>query len=345
MKQFKAIKKGIALVSTAALLLTGCGTGDSTSSSTDSAGSDVETVQFGAMSADMTQWITIVDQNTGIFAEHGLALETTEFAMGINAVDSMALGQIDICCTADYAGINRIGNASENTNLRYLAGYNTSSETTKLYVNPDIIKEASDLEGATVISISGTVYDYWYDKLFEYYGIDRSSVEIATVTSASEAAALAAADGDGAAYWSSPGGIGYQLEEYGWVDLLTLADIDVTLSALLNVSSEFAQEHPDAAVKFLEAWQETIDYIYDHEDEVAEWLYDATGKDKELFKEVLENNNYGLSFTQETYDDLASINAWCLENGNYDAEFDVKDYLSLDALTEAFPDQVTYIAE
>ena len=47
-------------------------------------------------------------------------------------------------------------------------------------------------------------------------------------------------------------------------------------------------------------------------------------------------------FTTEAYEALSEINAYALDNGNYDSAFDVADFLDLEAVSEAFPENVSY---
>ena len=345
-KNRRLLSKAVAIIGLAALTITGCGnTNTANDSSPKAASSDAKTskltkVNFGVITNSPTHWISILDKDTGIFAKHGIELVSTEFSMGINAVDSMALGQVDFTSTADYAGVNRIGNTTDKTNFRYLAE-TCSGNTGDLYVNPKIIKKPSDLEGKTVITIAGTVYDYYYAKLFETYKLDKAKIKIATVSSASEAAAIAEGGGDGVAFWSSAGsGAGQQLEQAGWKTLVSLKDIGLSLHQYLNGSSDFVEKNPSVTEEFLKAYEESLEYIYSHLDETAKIIRKQTGLDEDLYKSTFQDT-YELTFSQESYEALQDINTWCRSNGNYTADYDVADYILSDPLKAAYPDKVT----
>lgn len=347
MKHFnlKSLQKITALVVLTALTVTGCGNTNSPASSNSSGGSSdtaaqkLTKVNFGVVTNSPTHWISILDKDTGIFAKHGIELVSTEFAMGINAVDSMALNQVDFTSTADYAGVNRIGNTADKTNFRYLAE-TCAGNTGDLYVNPKLIKKPSDLEGKTVITIAGTVYDYYYAKLFETYKLDKSKIKTATVSSAAEAAAIAKGKGDGVAFWSSAGGANKQLEEAGWKPLVSLKDIGLSLHQYINGSSDFVENNPKVTQEFLTAYEESLEYIYSHLDETAKTINKKTGLDESIYKDTF-NDTYELSFSQESYEALQDINTWCRGNGNYTTDYDVADYILSDPLKAAYPDKVT----
>lgn len=345
---YKHFTKIIALTALTSLVFTGCGNNSTAgttsggSSSGSSASTDkLTTVNFGVVTNSPTHWVSILEEETGIFAKHGIKLASTEFSMGINAVDAMALNQVDFTSTADYAGVNRIGNTADKTNFRYLAETATGSTGSLLYVNPKVIKKPADLEGKTVITIAGTVYDYYYAKLFEKYKLDKSKIKTATVSSAAEAAAIAESDGDGVAYWASAGSDGKQLEQAGWKTLLSLKDIDLSLHQYINGSSDFVEKNPKVTQEFLTAYEESLEYIYAHLDETAKFISKKTGLDENAYKAVFNNDTYELTFSQDSYDALQEINTWCRGNGNFTTDYDVADYILIDPLKAAYPDKVT----
>jgi NitT/TauT family transport system substrate-binding protein len=65
-------------------------------------------IRVGVNSSDDNQYLKILDDHTGFLKDRGIDLVTTEFAAGINTIDAITTGQLDIGNFADYAGINRI---------------------------------------------------------------------------------------------------------------------------------------------------------------------------------------------------------------------------------------------
>lgn len=330
----KLIKKITAMVLVTTLLLTGCGNSEGTndssaSQSSESSKEELTTIRLGIQSSSITQFMAVVDDHTGIYEKHGINLETTEFAMGINAVDSIVSEQLDIAHIAEYAGVNRIGNTSDQTDLRFFTTFGQSDQY-ELYVNPEKVSEVSDIEGQSVATIVGTVYDYWFAKLFEYGDIDSSKVDIQPVTSAQEALALAESDSI-VAYWVTAKQQKDLFAERGWKPLITNGEIDADCIQILVAKDGFLNENQDAMVDFLKATNETIQYINDNFDEVAGWVNDDLGLDQTSLESSLEYD-FSFGFPEETYTKVQEVNIWCKAHGNYGADYDVADFLNLDVL-------------
>ncbi|MCD7981422.1 MAG: ABC transporter substrate-binding protein [Clostridiales bacterium] len=345
-----------ALLLAGVVLLAGCGSSDSgttaesggeegTVSVTDeTAGSTNEefTVRVGVNSGDQNSILKIVDEHTGLFSDKGIHLETTEFAAGINTIDAIELDQVDIGLFADYAGVNRFGNTSGSSELRAFTQM-TKSDAWDLYVNPDAIQKPEDLYDASLISSAGVVFEYYYARLFEVYGLDISEVTLQNVTSTQEALALAAA-GTGDAYWCSSQTASL-FEKYGWEPFVSISDIDAAMYTFMVAGESYLTEHSDEVIRFLEVSEEGFEYIAENLEQVAQWVEDDLGLDQELFISDWESTEHVYEFTQEAYDDLVSVKDWCYQNGKFDTDFDISDFINTDVLKQMDPDRVTYTAE
>lgn len=255
------------------LVLTGCGKAsgsedsategkstEQTSENAEKTNEDSEdalaTVRMSNVTVGQDTWFSIVEEHEGIYKKHGIDLQTTEFAMGINAVDAITTGNLDVGLLADYAIVNRLGNTAQNTDLAIFTEL-SEGNTSILYVSSDIT-DAKDLEGKHVITISGTVYDYWYAKFFEIFGLDASSVTIDSVTSDAEAVALAEAK-TADAFWVAEGSETVQkLEEKGWNAFTNTNNFDVGLYTVLVANRTWLDENKDTVVKFLKATDEVL---------------------------------------------------------------------------------------
>lgn len=301
------------------------------------------TVRVGCMSGTDLQYLKILDDHTGLFKDQGIDLQVSEFAAGINTIDAIVQGQLDIGTFADYAGVNRIGNTVGNTELR--AFVNTSaSNATALYVNPDHIKEAEDLYDAVLLSQAGVVYEYDYGKLFETYDIDPTKVNIQDVDSIQGALALAA-NGQGDAFWASTLSTGPMFEEYGWKPFVSVEDVDATMYSFLVANESYLEEHHNEVVKFLKVSEEGFQYITDNLDEAAGWFSEETGMDKDLISASWLEVDHEYGFSKEAYEDLAKVEKWCYENGKFDTDYEVGDFINTAAIAELHPDYDIYTAK
>ena len=107
-------------------------------------------------------------------------------------------------------------------------------------------------------------------------------------------------------------------------------------------TSDYLESHQREVAKFLKATREGFQYIEDHQDEVAEWINQETGFDKELFKRTWQENDHNYGFDQEAYEDLVKVEKWCFENGKFDTDYDVADFIDTTSLSLAYPETVTW---
>lgn len=332
----------VSMVLVLSLVLTGCGQNSSdTNTASDNAG-ELATIRLGVMTSNISHQYAILGQERGIYEKHGLNVELTEYAAGINTVDALVTGQLDIGFVADFAGINRIGNTSGESNLRFFAQL-ASSKLMQFYVNPDKIKELSDLKGKNIITLLGTVWEYWDAKTLEMAGLTADDVEYKAVESAQDGLAVANS-GEGDAFWASGENV-TRLEKYGWKPILTQEDFDVATYQIYMSNEEYLSKNQETVQKFLEATQEIIDYLNNNLDEAADIIYKKTGMSQEVFKNSVEAYNLGLDFDQKLYDGLKEISTWTYEAGYYANQFELKNFIDTDALKAAYPDKVSWSAE
>lgn len=365
MKRINLIKKLASVSAVLALVMAGCGASGSGSSGaaesasqpegsntsnanviqSDTTGSnsaaDEFTIRVGVCSGDVNHYLKILDDHTGLFKNKGITFEITEFAAGINTIDAITIDQLDIGLFADYAGVNRIGNTVNDTDLRAFAVI-TKSASYNLYVNPEKIKSPEDLQVATLVSMAGVVFEYDYGKLFEHFELDASKANFANVGSIQEALALAAS-GEGDAWWSTPQ-TNAMFEEYGWEPFINIADVDATMYTYLVANNSYLTGHQAEVEKFLETSEEGFAYIEENLDEFADWVSADIGLNKDLVISGWQSAQYGYTFDQDAYEDLVKVEKWCYKNGNFDTDYDVADFINTDALKAIKPDSVTWSA-
>ena len=115
-------RKVISIVLTAALVagaFAGCGeSGQGNASQKSDSGKDLVVLRDAVMTGQLDQYATEIGLWQGIFEEHGIDLQTTEFVAGINTIDAVVTGTADIGMMADYAAVNRLGNTLKENDLQ-----------------------------------------------------------------------------------------------------------------------------------------------------------------------------------------------------------------------------------
>lgn len=336
-RSFLGLSAGM-LMSAAMCGLAGCSaSGAELPSSEDGA----ITLRYGVMTGNVDAWIATVAQQQGYYADNGLNVQVSEYASGINTVDAIATGQLDIGFVADFAGVNRIGNTSGASDLRFLARFSSSSSS-KLYVNPDHVSTLSDLRGKGLLTVRGTVWEYWDGLTLQKAGLTSSDVNVESLESLQDAVSAAGA-GNGDALWAS-GANAAKLVEYGWEPILTLEQLEAPTLLFLMSTESFAQSNAQALANFFKAEQQAIDFIASNTDEAADAVYQKNGLSQDQFKQSVAALDLGIGFTDSDYQELDNIKTWCLQNGYFGSDYELSDFIDVDAAQTAFPQEVTWNA-
>ncbi len=324
----------------------GCGNSNNTRSTGTNAGENqtseegsLENVRLGVFTGGPDQYLAVVGKEQGIFEKHGINLEITEFAAGINTVDAIVTGQSDVGMIADFAGINRIGNTQENFNIRIIGRY-TTAKNYSLYVNPDEVTKLEDLSGKGLATMPGTILDYYNALTYEKANIKEEDQKLVNVDSGQTVLSVFES-GDAVAFWTA-GTTAKKLEESGMKEFLTMEDLGVSVDAYYVSSDSYIKEHADTLEKFLSAIKETEEWILANQETAAEIIEGKTGVPQEQVLQNLESNQLLLDFKQDSIDHLNEIKEWALNAGIFEKDFEIKDFVDTTVLENLFPDDVDY---
>lgn len=310
-----------------------------TATDTAEAPAELTKVRYAAMTGANTLWFGLIGQETGIFEKYGLDVEITEFASGIETVDSITMDQADIGFVTDFAGLNRFGNTQGRSDIKFFEEQSRSGAYA-LYVNPEKISTIEDLKGKKVLVVKGTFLEYLNAVTAEQGGFTMADVEEVPVSGMPDAFA-AASSGGADAMWTAGDGA-TKLAELGWTPIKRQTDIGIFTYTFHVASNQYLTDNAETVQKFIQAYEEVNQYTYENQDEAAEIINAKTGYDPELFKKVLAASEVKAELTQEAVDALVKVDEWAVNNGYYSPNLNVTDYINSDALKAVFPENVTY---
>ncbi len=313
----------------------GCGTDKEATKETSA--KTIEKIRLGVFTGGIDHYLAVVGVEEGIFEKHGIQLEMTEFAAGINTVDAVVTGQADIGMVADYALVNRIGNTQEESDIRVLARL-TSAKNYSLYVNPEEITKLEDLSGKGLVTLPGTILDYFNAVAYEAGNIDKKDQEIVNVDSG-QAALGVLSNGEGAAFWTT-GTSAKKLEEIGMKPLLTMEDLSLTVDAYYVASDTYQKEERQKVEKFLAAIKETQEWVQENSTDAAEIIEDKANIPQDQVIENLEDSKLLLDFKEDSVEHLNKIKKWAVENDRFKKDYEIKEFVDAAALKELFPENV-----
>lgn len=352
-------KRVISLAATAVLVLgafSGCGstasdnsaqttketTKETASSDASTSDGDLVTVRDAVMTGQLDQYATEVGLWQGIFEKYGIDLQTTEFVAGINTIDSVVSGTADIGMMADYAAVNRLGNTLDATDLKIFSQISGGgvAQSGGLYVDPKYADDLESLDGSEGFMYQeGTVSYYYASKCIEYLGLDESKQNLINTDSSQTRLALIQKGGASAVY--ANGSEANYIEDAGWVLAATSQEIGIQTGTYFLATDKYISENKEVLAKFLQAIDESTQYISDHLDESAEYLESKLGIKAEDFKANWVNYSFEPGFSEEATQHLEDIEKWGFEHGSFPKDYNIRDFITTEAVDIAYPDNVT----
>ncbi|MDR1377744.1 MAG: ABC transporter substrate-binding protein [Synergistaceae bacterium] len=302
------------------------------------------TIRVGVMAGETDSFVPAVGEELGIYKKYGLNVISQAFSAGINTIDALTLGQLDFGMAADFAILNRIG-AMEKSDLRIYTKFAVSKAGTPFswafYVNDDTVTSPSDLAGKSIALRKGTVEEYWTARLLQTVGVDPVSIKQLPIGSPQEGvAALKSKQATG--MWGG-GQASVALAEIPSVrGIADLATIDSQTVTVLLSTQKFLTENKDIVVNYVKALEEIVRFINAEPEKTAEIVQKQINIPAEQVLMNLQRNEISVNFTQTTLDTLDAINQWGRGAGFIKNVFDVRDYVNVEALKEAFPESVSY---
>jgi NitT/TauT family transport system substrate-binding protein len=329
----------------AAGALTGCGgstdSAAGTSDGTEAAAGELVVLRDAVMTGQLDQYATEIGKWQGIFEQHGIDLQTTEFVAGIYTIDAVVTGTADIGMMADYAAVNRLGNTLEETDLLIFSELSGAGALTGgLYVAPEYVDNLDALDGSTgFMTMTGTVTDYYTSQAIAYLGFDESEQNI--IATDSSQTQLALAQSGGASAVVATGSNASYLEDYDWQLAVSSQDMGIETGGYFLAKDSFIEENTEVLAEFLQAVYESAQYIDANLDACAEYLEDDLGVKAEDFK--LQWNTYQIKtgFSEEAAQHLDEIENWAYEHGRFDTDYNIRDFIDTSVVEIAFPENVT----
>jgi NitT/TauT family transport system substrate-binding protein len=337
-KEMRVVFFGLAAALLGAVLTSaGCAKKQAAADSAGTAGTaeTIDTIRLGVMTDSITDYLGAVGSSEGIFAKHGLKVEITSFAMGINTIDAVTIGQMDIGGGADFAVLNRLG-GSPATPLRVFAGLGDVVNSSRLYTRDPSVNSPADLAGKSIVVQLGTVNEYYHAQTLAAAGISQSDVKFLPVESPMEGVVLIQ-NGTAQAMWASARAA-EALEAIA--DVRSVARLDTYVASTVHVgiaTEQYLKENQRAVEKYLKATEEIYRFIKDNPQRTAEIVNKLNATPE---AQVLSNMqvwiNY-VEFDQKFYDSLQSLYTWAESKGIIKYPYDLHTYVNVDALKSAFP--------
>ncbi|MDR0651996.1 MAG: ABC transporter substrate-binding protein [Synergistaceae bacterium] len=297
---------------------------------------DALKIRVGADSSSFSYQFRVAE-GAGIFEKYDIDAEVFTFSYGIDTLNAAILGETDSAQAADFAVASRL---AEGNNLRILSHILTyNRDGALLYANDPAIESTADLKGKKVGVQKATVNEYVWGQFFAKQGLKPDDVEQVYLSSHAELlAAFQARQID--AFWVARENESAAKEVDGSHKLGDYELAGFYPRAYVLLDKDFIAKNAEGAVRFLRALDEATAFINEKPDEAAAIAAKDLRIPLDAARAGIDAYHYEIRLSQEDIDDVSGVAEWSIANGLIKTAYDVKEFIYLDAIKEAFPDRV-----
>jgi ABC-type nitrate/sulfonate/bicarbonate transport system substrate-binding protein len=272
-------------------------------------GSSAPHVPVAAMSLALPTQISagalFVAADRRIFAEHDLAVKTTMFALGRDALQAVLLGKADLAVLADTPFMFAVMKGEKIATVATLFG---SRKTMSVLGRHDRhIERAEDLGGKTIGTMFGTNAQIFLDALLAAHGVPRESVTVLGMAPEALEGALRDGKVDAITSWNPKLGnaFGKLASKIYGEDLFVYRFILVGKQAYID-------SHQAEVVRLLAGIEQANRFISTHPVEAMRTVADALNMDQDLLGGYFEPTDFQITLDQSLLLSLGDQTRWAM---------------------------------
>ncbi len=281
-----------------------------------------------------------VAEDLHFFAENGLNVTLKYYDVGLNAVNAMQKGEVDMAWCAEYI---LVGKALDNQNIQTI-GSVAKTDFASIVARKDRgIENISDLYGKKVGVVRGTVMEFYLGRFLELNGLSISDVSLVNITLAQSANVVI--NGDVDAVVSFPPYVETARQQLGDNAVVWTVQGKQMLYGLITCRTDWVPQHSELVKNFLKSMSQTEDYMVQHPNEAKAIVQKKMNYTDDYMTTVWARNEFSLSLDQSLVVAMENEARWMIKN-NLTSQTLVPDFIMfiyVEGLNSVKPESVDII--
>lgn len=323
------------ILTAVSVVLTAC-RGPQTTASSGSGSKTLTTLRVGVDSGTFSTGYRVADLK-GYFKQNGIDAQITTFSFGVDTVNAILTGQVDVGVANDFALLSRLSTGK----LKILSYVQSADPEASKIVARDGITSPEQLDGKSFGVARATVGEYQTTVLLNHYHIKNAK----KVELSSNAEIVAAFQrGDVQAGIFSGNALNQALAVNGAKVIGTLKDADLSARAFLVSSSDYAKKNPKVLGNLLKSVSQALTWTNKNKEQAASILATSLTAPKDATLTELKGYSFELRLSTADVQDLKDINDYAAKNNLYTTSFKLADQIDTSPLKSVLPGKLTYKA-
>jgi ABC-type nitrate/sulfonate/bicarbonate transport system substrate-binding protein len=299
----------------------------------------MESITLGATLLESTGSI-FVAQDQHFFEDNGLNVTIKYYDVGLNSVNAMLMGQVDMALSAEYILVGTSLNHQKTQTIGSIA----KTEFAYVVARKDRgIENISDLYGKNVGVVRGTVLEFYLGQLLELQGLRISDVSLVNITLAQSADVIINDKVD--AVITFPPYVETIQQQLGDNAIVWAGQGTQSLYGVVTCRNDWITQHPELVKRFLTAIKQTDEYMNQHPNQAKAIVQKTMNFTDDYMKTVWARNEFSLSLDQSLVVAMENEARWIINSKltNETTVPDFTNYIYFKGLTSVKPESVNVI--
>jgi ABC-type nitrate/sulfonate/bicarbonate transport system substrate-binding protein len=299
----------------------------------------MESITLGATLLESTGPAFVAEERH-FFTDNGLNVTMKYYDVGLNAVNAMQKGEVDLALCAEYI---LVGKALGDQRIQTIGSVAKTEFASVVGRKDRGIDNISDLHGKRIGVVRGTVMEFYLGRFLELHGLRISDETLVNITLAQSADVII--NGDVDAVISFPPYVETAQQQLGDNAVVWAAQSGQMLYGLITCRTEWVTQHPELVKRFLNAVSQTEDYMVQHTNEAKTIVQKTMNFTDDYMTVVWSRNDFSLSLDQSLVVVMESETRWMINNNltNQSVVPDFLYYIYREGLNSVKPESVNLI--
>ncbi len=330
----KKIVAAIAVI--AALVLVGSGAWPFPDSGTTYSGK-TESITIGNAQSLECDTLVYIAEDQGYFAGNGLNVTIRDYTSGMEAVNALFNGEVDLAATAEFPLVKKALNQEK---ISAIASIDKSQLQDLIGRKDRGIENISDLKGKRIGVTLGTISQFYLGRFLMLHGINLQDVTIVNINPSQSVDALTKGDIDAIIIWQPYANtIENALGNNAAIWPVQSSQATYIVEVAKN---DWIARHPDVVRRYVKALAQAEDYFVQHPDQTKSMMQKKLNYTDAYMAAVWDKNQFSLSLDQSLVTAMEDEGRWMIKN-NLTTEKtipDFRNYIYTKALEEVKPEAV-----
>jgi NitT/TauT family transport system substrate-binding protein len=300
----------------------------------------MESIAIGIPSSFFAYTHTCIAEDQRFFARNGIIVTIRDYDQGLDAIDSMLNGGVDIAAPSEFPIVEK---ALKKERVRIIAS-TIRGETFYLIGRKDRgIKNTLDLKGKRVGLRRGSIAEFYFGRFLNLHGMNMKDVTLVEVKSEKLADAISEGKVD-AVITHQP--FVYDIEErLGAHGKVWPAQSGQPMYGIMVSRDDWITRHPELVNRFVNSLVQAEEYIINHPDGAKAIIQKRFKFDRASIERMWQVHQFSLSLDQSLITAMEDEARWMIKN-KLTSEKHVPDfvnYIYIDGLKAVKPEAVNII--